>query len=76
MPLIRFPGKELQTSTSHCWIPVVLCTPRRSLKTPRKIAQKDTELENLLRDAFRLRKAQKRAVPARTEASKRNRKAR
>jgi hypothetical protein len=73
MPLVIFPGKELQTRSQHNWISDALCTPRRSLKTPRKISEKDSELENLLRGAVRLLNAQKRAARTKTARSKANR---
>ena len=76
MPLILFSGKELQTSSLHFWISEALCTPRRSLKTPRKISEKDSELENLLRSAVRLLNTQRRAVRTKSAGSKGNRKAR
>lgn len=76
MPLIVFPGKELQASSPYRRLPQAIRTPGNSLRTPRKISEKDSQLENLLRSTFRLRNAQKRAVRTKTESSKRNRKAR
>ncbi|MFZ3216129.1 MAG: hypothetical protein WA192_08735 [Candidatus Acidiferrales bacterium] len=74
MALIVFSGKELQARSLHSCIPEVICTPGRSLKTPRKISQQDSELENLLRSAVRLLNAQKRAVRTKATGSKGNRK--
>lgn len=76
MPLIVFPGKELQASSPYCRMPQAIRAPGNSLRTPRKISEKDSQLENLLRSTFRLRNAQKRALRTKTESSKRNRKAR
>jgi hypothetical protein len=76
MPLIVFSGKELQTRSPYCRTPDAICTPGRPLKTPRKISEKDGELENLLRSAFRLRNAQNRARRTKTGDSKGNRTAR
>jgi hypothetical protein len=76
MALIVFSGKELQVSSLYRCIRQANGTPERSVKTPRNISQKDSELENLLRRAVRLRDAQKRAVRTKTAGSKGNRKAR
>jgi hypothetical protein len=76
MPLIVFSGKELYPQYPGCSIPEAICTPGRSVKSPRKISQRVSELENLLRDAVRLRDAQKRAAQTKTEESKGNSKAR
>jgi hypothetical protein len=76
MPLILFSGRGLQTSSLYYWITEALSTPRRSLKTPRKISEKDSELENLLRSAVRLLNAQKRAERIKTAGSKGNSKVR
>jgi len=76
MPLILFSGKEFQTNFLDYWIPEAICWPERSLKPPRKISDKDSEFENLLRSAVRLLKPRKRAVRSKTSASKGNRKVR
>jgi hypothetical protein len=76
MPLILFSGKELQTRSPYFWIPEAICSPGRSLKPPRKVSEKDSEFEKLLRSAVRLFKAQKRAVRSKTAGSKGNRKVR
>jgi hypothetical protein len=76
MPLILFSGKELPTRSPYCWIPEAICSVERSLKTPRKVSEKDSELENLLRSAVRPFKARKRAVRSKTAGSKGNRKVR
>jgi hypothetical protein len=76
MPLILFSGKELQTSSPYCWTSQAICSPERSLKTPRKVSEKDSEFENLLCSAVRLFKAQKRAVRTKAAGSKGNRKVR
>jgi hypothetical protein len=76
MALIIFSGKRLQARPPCWWIPAAICTPGRSLKTPQKISEKDSEFENLLRSAVRLFKAQQRAVRSKTAGSKGNRKVR
>jgi hypothetical protein len=76
MALIVFPGKELQASSLDCCVSEANRTPEWSLKTPRKISEKDSELERLLRSAVRLRNAQKRAVRSKTAGRKGNSKAR
>ena len=76
MPPITFPGKQLQPSILGSRMPPAICTPGRSPKTPRKISERDTELESLLRNASRLRNVQKQAVRTKTGDSKGNRKAR
>lgn len=76
MPLILFSGKGLQVSPLYSRISDALCTPRRSLKTPGRISEKDSELESLLRSAVRLLNAQKRAERIKTAGSKGNRKVR
>jgi hypothetical protein len=76
MPLIVFSGKELRPHPLNSWIPEAICIPRRPVKTPGKISQRVSELENLLRNAVRLRDAQKRAAETKAEESKGNRKAR
>ena len=40
MPLIVFPGKELQASSPYCRMPQAIRTPGNSLTTPRKISEK------------------------------------
>jgi hypothetical protein len=75
MALIIFSDKELHTSSRYRWIPEAICTPGRSPKTPRKNSEKDSELENLLRSAFRLRIARDRGSRTKTEDKKRNSKA-
>jgi len=76
MALIIFSGEGLQARPPYCWMLAAICTPERSLKTPQKISEKDSELENLLRRAARLFKAQQRAVRSKTAGSKVNRKVR
>jgi hypothetical protein len=76
MPPIVFAGKTLQARPLYRWIPVLICMPDRSAKTPRKISQKDNELENLLRSAVRLRDAQKQAARTKTEQTTGSKKAR
>jgi hypothetical protein len=76
MPLILFSGKELQTSPPHCWTPEAICSPERSLRTPRRASEKDSEFENLLRSAVRRFKAQQRAVRSKTAGSNVNRRVR
>jgi hypothetical protein len=76
MPPITFPGKQLQPSTLGSRMPPAICTPGRLPKAPRKISERDTELESLLRNASRPRNAQKQAVRTKTGDSKGNRKAR
>ena len=73
---ILFSGKELQIRCSYFWIPEAICSPERSLKTPRTVSEKDGEFERLLRSAVQLFKAQKRAVRSKTAGSKGNRKER
>lgn len=75
MALIVFSGKELQTNSLYRCISEPTGKPERPLKTPRNISQKDSELENLLRNAVRLRKSQSRTARTQTERSKGNRKA-
>jgi len=75
MALIAFSGKQLQTGSLYRCIPEVNGKPERPLKTPRNISEKDSELENLLRSAVRLRKAQTRTARTQTERSEGNRKA-
>ena len=75
MALIAFSGKQLQTGSLYRCIPEGSAMPERPLKTPRSISKKDSELENLLRAAVGLRKAQKRTARTQTGRSKGNRKA-
>jgi hypothetical protein len=75
MAHIMFSDKELHTNSLDRWMPEAICAPGRSLKTPRKISEKDSELENLLRNAFRLRNARDRVSRTKAEDKKRNRKA-
>jgi hypothetical protein len=76
MPLISFSSKELHSYFPNSWVPQAICTPGRSPKTPRKSSQKYREFETLLRDAFRLRNAQKQAARTKPEDSKGTTKAR
>jgi hypothetical protein len=76
MPLIVFSGIELHPRSPGCSIPEAICVPVRSVKSPRRLSQRVSELENLLRNAVRLRDAQKRAAETRAEESKGNSKAR
>jgi hypothetical protein len=76
MALIVFFGKELQASSLYYCVREANRTPERSLKTPRKISEKDSEFEKLLRSAVRLHNAQKRAVRTKTAGRKGNSKAR
>jgi hypothetical protein len=76
MPPITFPCKQLQSSALGSRMPPAICTPGRSPKTSRKISEKDSELEKLLRNAFRLRNVQRQAVRTKTSDSKGNKKAR
>jgi hypothetical protein len=76
MALIVFYGKELQTSPPYCSRAEARRTPGQSRKTPRKISEKYSEFETLLRDAFRLRNAQKKASRTKPEDSKGTTKAR
>jgi|HubBroStandDraft_3_1064219.scaffolds.fasta_scaffold804712_1 hypothetical protein len=76
MTLIVFSGKELRATSLYFRISEANRTPERSLKTPRKTSEKDSEFENLLRSTVRLFKAQQRAVRSKTAGSKGNRKVR
>jgi hypothetical protein len=70
MPLISFSSKELHSYLPYSWVPEAICTPGRLPKAPRKVSEKLSEFENLLRDAFRLRNAQKQAAPTKPDDSK------
>jgi hypothetical protein len=74
MPLIVFFSNELQPLCTADWIPGAICIDGRSVKTPGKISPRDSELENLLRSAVRLLKAQNRAVQTTAAGTKGNRK--
>jgi hypothetical protein len=76
MPLISFSSKELHSYLPYSRVPEAICTPGRPSKTPRKVSEKHSEFENLLRDAFRLRNAQKQAARPKPEDSKGTTKAR
>jgi hypothetical protein len=76
MPLIVHSGKKLQGSSLSCWAHGTLCVPEGSLKGPRKVSEKDSEFENLLRSAVRLLKPQKSVVRSKTAENKGNRKVR
>ena len=73
MALIVFSGKELQPRSLYCRMLHSNGMPERRPKTPRNISEKDSELENLLRSAARVRNAQKRAVRTKPAGSKRSR---
>jgi hypothetical protein len=76
MTLIVFSSKELQARSLYFRISEANRTPERSLEIPRKIPEKDSELERLLRSAVHLNNAQKRAVRIKTLGRKGNSKAR
>jgi hypothetical protein len=76
MALILFPDNDLQEGQPQRWTPEANPTPGRSLKSPQKISPKDRELENLLRNAVRLRDTQARARRTKTDGTKTSRKAR
>jgi hypothetical protein len=73
MPLTLFSGKELQTNSPYSWMTEAICSPGRSMKTPRKASEKDSEFENLLRSEVWLFKTQKRAIRSKTAGNKGNR---
>ena len=76
MPLISFSSKELHSHLPYSWVPEAICTPGRPPKTPRKVPEKHSEFETLLRDAFRLRNSQKQTARTKPEDSKGTEKAR